>query len=279
MDEWSRSVILVIIFVVISSAIGAYVYYARKQRFLAHAEYWVYSKAVELPSTEKLMVRLVGSNPYIQQGQNPIGGAEGLVLSDVRLKIALILQKKNPKLFEGRLLPDSIAEHHEFVNDVGQFNSIVKLQYVSPTKLKDKRHLQFLIHAADAVAEIVDAKWILDKVTGSLRTKDELATILQSNFNVTKMEFHVRLESNEDNTFSSFGLGKVGIADFDTHPVSADQAQLVREILSKYMTLSWERGEAFPDPIKAYDDEFFMIQKLAKSGRTMMRIVRKQMVH
>lgn len=270
------------IYVLIGLALGLLVgfvfHHRRKQPFLAHAEYWVYSTAINLPTTEKLMIRLVGENPYIQQGANPIGGAEGLVLSDIRLKIALVLQKKNPNLFEGKLLPESIADHHEFVNDVGTFKSIVRLQYISTTKLKDKRHLQFLMHAADAAAEINESNWILDKITGTLRTKAEHAEILQKNFNVTKLEFHVRLDEGEDNTFSSYGLGKIGIADFDTHPVSGDQKQLVREILEKYMALSWERGEAFPDPIKAYDDEFFILQTKPKKGRTVMRIVRKQMV-
>lgn len=269
---WLVAAILVI------AATYGYFRFTQKPKFFAHAEYWVYSKAVELPTTEKLMVRLVGENPYIQRGANPIGGAEGLVLSDIRLKIALVLQKKNPRLFEGRLLPESIADHHEFVNDVGTFKSIVRLQYISTTKLKDKRHLQFLMHAADAAAEINQANWILDKITGTLRTKEEQSEILKSSFNVTKLEFHVRLEAAEDNTFSSYGLSKAGIADFDTNPVSGDQKQLVREILEKYMALSWERGEAFPDPIKAYEDEFFIIQKPVRGGRMLMRIVRKQML-
>ena len=277
-DERSRALIYLIVVILIAIAVGSYFLSKRPTPYLAHAEYWVYSKALEMPTTDKLMVRLVGDNPYIQQGQNPVGGAEGLVLSDVRLKIALLLRKKNPNLFEGRLLPETIADHQEFTNDIGTFHSIVKLQYVSTTKLKDKRHLQFLVHAADAVAEITDAKWIFDKITGSIRSKPEMEEILKKNFNVTKLEIHTRLDTNEDNTFSSFGLSKIGIADFDTHPVSGDQVQLVEEILRKYMALSWERGEAFPDPIKAYEDEFFIIQKSVRGGRTLMRIVRKQMI-
>jgi hypothetical protein len=270
--------IWLVVAILIAAAVFVFFKLNRKDKYLAHAEYWVYSKAVELPSTEKLMIRLVGENPYVQQGQNPVGGAEGLVLSDIRLKIALVLQKKNPRFFEGRLLPDTISDHQDFINDIGTFKSIIRLQYISTTKLKDKRHLQFLMHAADAAAEIANSNWILDKITGSLHTKQEQADILKSNFNVTKLEFHVRLDSNEDNTFSSYGLSKVGILDFDTHPVSTDQRQLVQEILEKYLALSWERGEAFPDPIKAYEDEFFILQKPGRNGRTMMRIVRKQML-
>lgn len=273
-------IILTIGLFLVAAVFAGYAYFTFKgmPKYLAHAEYWVYSKSLELPSTEKLMVRLVGENPYVQQGANPVGGAEGLVLSDIRLKIALLLQKKNQKLFEGRLLPESIADHHEFVKDVGSFHSIVKLQYVSTTKLKDKRHLQFLMHAADAAAEITQSNWILDKTNGTLRTKEELAEILRKNFNVTKLEFHVRLVANEDNTFSTYGLAKAGIPDFDTHPVSSDQLQLVREILERYLALSWERGEAFLDPIKAYDDEFFLIQTPTRGARNLMRIVRKQLV-
>lgn len=269
--------IILILALVIS--ISVYFRSSRLNKFYAHAEYWVYCESTELPNQDKMMMRLVGENPYIQRGQNPIGASEGLLLSDVRLKIALVLRSKNPNLFEGSKLPSTIPEHHEFVADVSRFNSIVRLQYGSPVKLKDKRHLQFLLHAADAVAEITGATWIFDKITGSLRTKQELEELLKTNFNVTKLEFHVRLEETEDHTFRSFGLTKIGIPDFETHPIPKDQMSLVKEILEKYMALSWERGEAFPDPIKAYDDEFFLIQKRVSQTLTHMRIVRKQMLN
>jgi hypothetical protein len=270
--------IYVLIGLIVGLSVGYIVYHRTRSPYFAHAEYWVYSNNHELPSTDKLMVRLVGSNPYIQQGQNPVGGAEGLVLSDIRLKIALLLKSKNQNLFDGRRVPESIADQHDFIREIGSFQSIVKLQYISTTKLKDKRHLQFLMHAADATAEICESDWILDKVNGVLRTKAEQSEILAKNFNVTKLELHTRLETNMDNSFTSYGLIKAGISDFDTHPVAADQVQLVREILERYMALSWERGEAFPDPIKAYDDEFFILQKPIKHNRTLMRIVRKQMI-
>ena len=268
--------VIVVAILVIGSV--RYLHHTRINSFHAHAEYWVYSVEKQMPNQDQMMMRLVGENPYIQKGQNPIGAAEGLLFSDVRLKIALLLRTKNPNLFEGSKLPESIIDHHDFVADVGRFNSIVRLQFGSPTKMKDKRHLQFLLHAADAIAEMCDANWIYDKITGTLRTREELSSLLRENFNVTKLEFHVRLEQSEDNTFRSFGLTKIGIPDFETHPVPTDQLLLVKEILEKYMNLSWERGETFPDPIVAYDDEFFLIQTRVSATLTQMRIVRKQLL-
>ncbi len=268
---------LVLAFLAIAAGVAYYVRSSQRSKFYLHAEYWVYSDKGELPNQDRLMARLVGDNPYIQRGQNPIGAAEGLLFSDVRLKIALLIRSKNPNLFEWSKLPESIPDHHEFVKDVGRLNSIIRLQYGSPTKLKDKRHLQFLMHAADAAAELTEATWIFDKITGSLRTRAELQEILQSNFDVTKAEFHVRLQESEDQTFRSFGLVKIGIPDFETHPVPADQMSLVRDILEKYISLSWQRGEVFPDPIKAYDDEFILIQKRVSPSLVQMRIIRKQM--
>lgn len=188
------------------------------------------------------------------------------------------MRSKNPNLFQADKLPESIPDHHEFVNDINGFESFVKLQYASPTKLKDKRHLQFLLHACDAEAELCQAKWIYDKVTGELRTKDELADILAKNFSVTGHEFHVRLENTEDQTVRSYGLVKIGIPDFETQPVPHDQVSLVNDILEKYVALCWERGEMFPDPIRAYDDEFFLLQERESPLRTRMRIVRKQLL-
>lgn len=265
-----------LLFVVILVAL--YFRHAGRTKFHAHAEYWVYTTAEELPVQDDMMKRLIGDNPYIQRGQNPIGPAEGLLFSDVRLKIALALRVKNSNLFDPRSLPESIPDHHEFVADVGKFKSIIRLQYGSPVKLKDKRHLQFLLHASDAFAQMTDATWIFDKITGSLRTESELAEVLKENFNATKVELHVRLVEIEDQAFRSFGLVKIGIPDFETHTVPSDQMQLVREVLEKYISLSWERGEAFPDPISAYGDEFILIQKRVSPSLCEMRIVRKQMI-
>lgn len=280
-DERSRAVIAAILVIaVLAVAIGAGFYARTSQlsKFHLHAEYWVYSSKGEMPNQDRLMARLVGDNPYVQRGQNPIGAAEGLLFSDVRLKIALLIRSKNPNLFEWSKLPESIPDHHEFVKDVGSLNSIIRLQFGSSTKPKDKRHLQFLMHAADAAAELTEATWIFDKITGSLRTREELQEILRTNFDVTKPEFHVRIQESEDQTFRSFGLVKIGIPDFETHPVPSDQMSLVRDILEKYISLSWQRGEAFPDPIKAYDDEFILIQKRVSPSLVQMRIVRKQMM-
>jgi hypothetical protein len=267
-----------ILFLFLVVLVALYFRHARLTKFHAHAEYWVYTTIEELPNQDDMMKRLIGDNPYIQRGQNPIGPAEGLLFSDVRLKIALVLRSKNSNLFDPRSLPESIPDHHEFVADVGNFKSIIRLQYGSPVKLKDKRHLQFLLHASDALAEMSGATWIFDKITGSLRTQEELAEVLKANFNATKVELHVRLIETEEQTFRSFGLVKIGIPDFETHTVPPDQMQLVREVLDKYISLSWERGEAFPDPISAYDDEFILLQKRVSPTMTEMRIVRKQMI-
>lgn len=281
MDLGDRPVIIATVLILLAAlaiSIGVYFRSSRLNRFHAHAEYWVYSTADSMPNQDRLMGRLVGENPYVQQGQNPISAGEGLLFSDVRLKIALVLRSKNPNLFQGNKLPESIPDQHEFVADVSRFHSIIRLQYGSPVKLKDKRHLQFLLHASDAAAELTGATWIFDKITGSLRTKEELEKILGENFDVTKLQFHVRLEETEDQTFRSFGLIKIGVPDFETHPIPRDQMSLVRTLLEKYIALSWERGETFPDPIKAYDDEFFLLQKRVSPTLTQMRIVRKQMI-
>lgn len=271
--------VLALFLLTIVITITMYFRHRKLNMFHLHAEYWVYSTNTSLPNQDRMMTRMVGDNPYIQKGQNPVGAAEGLLFSDIRLKIALVLRAKNPNLFLADKLPETIPDHHEFVQDINKFQSITKLQFASPTKMKDKRHLQFLIHLADAVAEVEEANWIYDKVSGQLYDRAQLQAILRENFNATKAEIHVRLTEDGDYTFRSFGLPKIGIPDFETLPVPHDQTSLIREVLEKFITLSWERGEAFPDAIQAYGDEFYLVQKRITPNLTQMRIIRKQLLN
>lgn len=264
----------VFLFIVLTLTI-AYVlrrYFVRPV-YLAKAEYWVYSQEANLPDETQLFERLIGANPYIQKGQNPIGPAEGLIFSDVRFKMSLMKREKNPKFFHPH--PDEPL-FEELTEALTHSKSIVRLQYVSQTPLRSKTHLQFLPHLADAVANLTNAQFVRDCVTKKFISQADLSTQLSGKFDVTDRKFHVDLIEHDDHTFETSGLPKVGVSDIHTLPVSHDQIRLAREILESYIDRIWSDMQVSEEPIEAYGDQFHVIRGATKNGKTMIRVIRQQ---
>lgn len=235
----------------------------------AHAEYWVYSKLPQIPDQTELMAQMVGSNPYIRRGQNPIGPAEGLMFSDVRFKLALVLRKKNPDFFS-----DSFLTHHD-LPDQTDAAAIIKLQYSSDIALKHVSHLQFLLHLADAVQRMQGTGLVFDAVQKLGYSGSELPAILASKLDVTGQELHVTLVENEDHSFESRGFSKIGVKEFRTPPVPFDHAQSVRELLKELIEAVWLHRRYDLDSVEKHGDHFIFDFK--ESASTMLiRIHRLQ---
>ncbi len=126
-------------------AMNVYVAIHRRQkpRYFAMAEYWVYLPGDRMPLQDDIMTLMVASNPYGRGGRSPIGTAEGLVFSDIRLHIALVLRSKNPHIFRPDLFEEHIQPTKEILESLSAAQSLVKLRFASDIPLKDKRHLQF----------------------------------------------------------------------------------------------------------------------------------------
>ena len=90
-DERSRALnpagLLILATVVALGVIFARYLGNRKGKYLAHVEYWVLSPDTKLPDLTETMAVVM---------QSPgIGPTEGLLFSDIRFKIGLILSSKN----------------------------------------------------------------------------------------------------------------------------------------------------------------------------------------
>ncbi|MEY4882008.1 MAG: hypothetical protein RLZ87_1441, partial [Armatimonadota bacterium] len=117
-------------------------------------EYWVYSTQDKLPDQNELMKAIVGANPYIKNGINPIGPSEGLVFSDVRFKIALVLKTKNQQFFSPATFEDELLERPELAEALQKSESIIKIQYSSNQPVKNFNYLQMLPHAVMAASNL-----------------------------------------------------------------------------------------------------------------------------
>lgn len=268
---------------VVFGIVLAYTLLTRKpkaRRFLAAAEYWVYLPGEMMPIQEDVMTRMVAQNPYSRRGQSPIGPSEGLVFSDVRLHIALVLRKKNPHAFRPDLFEPNVDPTAEHLQRLAEAQSFVKLRYLSEEPLKNRQYLQFLLHAADAYAAIGNGVLIYDQTCERLLTRDEMAALLKSNFDATLPNLHTRVvwaRDGDAGRVETRGLRKVGHPELATPPVEPDQRILVTHVMESAIERLW--GEpSLPEKVEvdAFDDHFRILIEPGRDQQALARILRVQ---
>ncbi len=235
-----------------------------------------------MPDQDAIMTEMISRNPYSRRGQSPIGPPEGLIFSDIRLHIALVLRTRNPHAFRPDIFDEAEDLDAEILDSLENSQSFVKLRFVSEEPLKDKRHLQFLIHAADAVARLGGSTTIYDHTTGSLMTRERLATRLTEHFDATHPEVQVRTKwvpHLSGGHLETRGLVKIGLPEIQTDVLEADQQFIARTVLEEGIAKSWSLS-AIPDPweVEAYGDRFQILPAAAKNRTTQVRILRVQSV-
>lgn len=264
MDErsWALSpagLFVVATFVALGIVVARYLA-SRKGRYLAHVEYWVLSPDTKLPDLTETMAAVM---------QSPgVGPAEGLLFSDIRFKIGLILASKNRQA--------ELMTRPEFREAFAGAGSAIRVQYSSESKLDAKKHLQFCVHVAGALAEQVGANAILDVVTDRLWSAGEFQEFLNRQHQATTYDDHVQVEEREDHTFKLKGLQKVGVPDLETLPVGQDKLLLAKDILDRYARASWEKMQPLEEPIEEYGDEFILLRTPLKPGSESARLLRRQ---
>lgn len=261
----------------------AYTFVTRKPKarpYIAAAEYWVYLPGDAMPVQEDVMTRMVAQNPYSRRGQSPIGPSEGLVFSDIRLHIALVLRRKNPHAFRPDLFDANVEPSAEHLQKLAEAQSFVKLRYLSEEPLKSRLHLQFLLHAADAYAALGDGLLIYDQTCERLMTREELATLLRENFDATLPTLHTRVvwsREGDAGHAETRGLRKVGHPELATPPVEPDQRIIVGHVMEAAIERLW--GEpTLPEKVEvdAFDDHFRILIEPGRDQQALARILRVQ---
>lgn len=229
-------------------AIGIGIFLTRhRNRLLLNAEYWVYCQAEKLPDQTQMMERVVGRS-------DKIGPAEGLLFSDIRLHVSLVTKAKNPHLFDPTALDPELQESFEFVTDVLNQTSIIRVRFTSNELMKDKRHLRLLPHLAFAYTGLTDAKWIYDKSQQKLYGIEEFAKYIETNLD--KAWSQVRIGKTDDGALKVYGIEKIGIPPFQTDRLDVDQFQLVEEVLRSFVEQCWRANRLDTTPIEAHGDKF-----------------------
>jgi len=260
--------------------VGAFFFVTRrgKSRYFACAEYWMYLPGVEMPEENDIMTRVIGRNPYVHKGRQTIGTAEGLVFSDVRLHIALVLRKRNALAFRPDVFDSAAEPTAEQLQLLDNANAFVKARFVSEDVLKDARHLQFLPHLADAVSELGEGQLIFDVVAEKLMTRAELSDYLRKHAEVSGPDFHTQVvwRAGIDSGYAETrGLVKVGHKELRTPNTPSDQRILVVAVLQEAIRQIWSTP-ILPETleIQAFDDRFRVVFEPGRDKFTTVRVLR-----
>lgn len=248
-----------------------------KERYFAACEYWVYLPSDEMPPQDDLMRRLLAENPH---GPRAFGKAEGLVFSDVRLHVAVVRREKNPHAFRPDLFDLSVKPTAEILEKLAAAKSFAKLRFVAEEPLADRRHIQFLVCLADAVAQLGGGTVVFDAVGERLMLPNQLYLALQASPDATGSELHLQTLWKLDGAGGSAetrGLIKIGMPELVTYPITTDQQVLAMSLVEQAAAQLWSSG-TWSDrlTVSAFDDEFELVASPEKDHRAMVRILRRQ---
>ena len=249
-----------------------------KRDYFSACEYWVYVPGEEVPSQEKLITRMVAENPHSRDGYSAIGSKEGMLFSDVRLHIGLVLRSKNPHVFRPDLFGEAVHPTEETLSRLAKAHAVLKVRYVSQIQLPDDRHIQFTAHLADAVADLEHGTVIYDVVSEQLRTAEDYKAMLAIDREATRFDAHVQVvwfKEAHAGHGQTRGLIKKGLPELRTDDAHLDHQVLVTEVLLEAARKIWNQGE-IPNEmeIPAYDDTFRLSLVPTKTGPYRVRIAR-----
>lgn len=215
-------------------------------------EYWVYLPTEALPPQEALMHHMLAGNPH----RNAIGKREGLLFTDVRLHIGLALRSKNPELFRPDLFGDHVEVSAEALARLSNSVALAKIVYGwHGAPLPDKRHLQFLHHMVGAMMRITGGNVFFDVGQEQLSLSEDMEELLGEMHQEESWSCHVRVAkqrvSDQEIRFVSKGLRKIGLPEFQTETVPADEWSNVSATLWDYLEDVWE-DSSYPYP-KEYE--------------------------
>lgn len=245
----------------------------RSSKYMACAEYWVYLPEDQLPPQDEVMKLLLGGN-------SPVGPEEGLLLSDIRLHIGLVLRTKNPHVFRPDLFEDHLEPTAEHLHLMSTSKAIAKIRYLSEIRLKTDAHLQLLPYLSYAYAKLGNGNAIYDVSAERLMTVPDLLEQLKADKNARRPEIHLQTiwrKTEDGGRAETRGLIKKGMPDLVTHEVHSDERLLVTGLLEEAGRRLWTQSQ-FPEQVEveSYNDLFRLMLAPPRNGRSQVRIVRVQ---
>ncbi len=225
------------------------------------------------------MQRMLRINPFQLGADPPCGHNEGLIFSDIRFRIALVLRSKNPHVFRPDLLDSHIIATPEALKALSQSEALAKVSYVSETPIPDDRHLQFLVYLVESLSHLTHGVLAFDVPGERLFFVDELREQLKMDLNAKRLDLHLgTFWSPDEEGGHAFtrGLRKIGFPDLATPVSNADHRVLICELLSNAAQAIWhDRTFQTQRVLTAFGDTFDATFRFRSKQDALVQISRK----
>ncbi len=250
----------------------------RPPPYFAATEYWVYLPGDKVPPQDMLMGRMVRASPYAANGEPPIGASEGILFSDIRLHVGLILKSKNPHLFRPDLFEEHIEPTAEILAALSEAQSLAKLRYVSEQPLRNSRHLQFMAYLLEASSHYGHSQAVFDVVSQRLFAPEWLCDELRKDAVATRPELHLRIvwiQTDRGGFGATRGLVKIGLPELETPESPAEHRAVICGVLEEAALQLWESGRLDPELVARFlDDEYHVRIEVQRRPPLTARILR-----
>lgn len=215
---------------------------------LTATEYWVYLPEATMPTMDRIMDAMLAANPHNRPGQPCITKREGILFTDIRLHLAILLRAKNAHAFRPDLLFDCCRFDANSLSLLGKAQGIAKLSYISETPLSDRRHLQFMPHLASAVSRLAGGLAVFDVQDETLRTSTEFERLLRETpSQENQNQVRIAWVPSESGPFArSLGLKKIGLNELRSDPIPSDEVTAIEPVLEEVAQRMWS-GDLAPE--------------------------------
>lgn len=233
------------------------------------------------------MGRMLKTSPFRVDGKPVIGPSEGLVFSDIRLHVSLVLREKNAHLFRPDLFEAHVEPSADHLEGLSKSVALVILRFTADERIPDDRHLRALTHMAEATAYYAKSTTLFDLAGEKLLTAEELRQHLASHPDATQPELHLTTYwSNQESggIAATRGLIKIGFPEIETYPTPSDYRSVAIAVLQEAATMIWQ-GRAMPEAdaegqvpidVQAFDDTYRLLVESRRTGPLKARILRIQ---
>lgn len=224
-------------------AVGYYIVNRRRKPAtpLTCFEYWVFIPGEEMPPQDEIL-RVTMLDTHLTT-------REGLLFSDIRLHISLVLKAKNAHAFRPDLFDRHITPTEETLAGLAKAKAFIKLRYLSEIPLPDRRHIVFMPRLAATVCELGNGLVVFDVIQEKLFAKTDFLN--ETTFRV------IWIEGPSAGHVETRGLIKIGIPEIVTEEISPDQRTLALEVIELAAQKLWQGQASLDDlAVECFDDTF-----------------------
>ncbi len=171
-------------------------------------------------------------------------------------------RKKNPHAFRPDLVDTVEGLSQEALERLAASQGLVQIRYISPERVKDFRHLQFLPQMADAVSSLGNGLLVFDQVLGRIWLAEEFFAKLELAPRTMTPDFHVETRWNfapEGGFVETRGLIKIGLWELRSELVPEDQKTLALAVVEAAAFSMWaSRTQPNSLVVEAFGDNFIV---------------------